>query len=159
MLKKFSKGSNSGMSIRGIGPVISSLAGLGVIYQVVGTVGAETGQDHDRAELQDLGSAIENKCTDLAGTSDSTSFTAITVDTEIRSDATLSPQGEDGNLRLQMSYGSESDTDSYELPGDECDITITLNDDNELGPGQYQIEVSGEDDGSGDPEITVEGDP
>ena len=147
MFKKFSKGSNSGMPILAVVAVMTTLAGMGVIYQVVGSIGSQTGQDHDRRELTELGSAIENKCTDLSGTSDTTSVVAISVEVQINSDATLK---EEGN-QLKMQYGGE-DEDTYTLP-DSCDINVNFG---ELESGNHQIEVSGDKNGNNDPEITVE---
>ena len=135
------------MPILAVVAVMTTLAGMGVIYQVVGSIGSQTGQDHDRRELTELGSAIENKCTDLSGTSDTTSVVPISVEVQINSDATLK---EEGN-QLKMQYGGE-DEDTYTLP-DSCDINVNFG---ELESGNHQIEVSGDKNGNNDPEITVE---
>ncbi|AOV95393.1 hypothetical protein AQV86_05760 [Nanohaloarchaea archaeon SG9] len=142
MFSRLRKGTNSGMPIIAVVAVIGSLAGMGVIFQVIGGVGTETGQDHDRRELNDIGSAIENKCTDVAGNSDTSSVTSIDVSVDLKTDSELgSASGESGEgeyiSELELSFSDSTET--YDLPSDSCDIEW-MND--TLGTGQYQFTVS-----------------
>jgi len=162
MLQRFRKGSNSGMPIIAVVAVIGALAGMGVMFQVIGGVGTETGQDHDRRELTDIGSAIENKCTDLSGDSDTSSVTSISVSVELQTDSHLGPsdegseEGEEYMDELDLDFEGSSDTESYDLPSDSCDIEWM----NETLPtGQYQFSISHEgysDSGEDVPVIRVE---
>jgi mevalonate kinase len=139
MLGKYRKGSNAGMPIIAVVAVIGALAGMGVIFQVISGVGTETGQDHDRRQLTDLGSAIENKCEDLSSGSDATSITSIDVSVELQTDSELRPEDpeEDYNSKLVLEFSDSSQ--SYNLPSDDCKINIV----NESIPtGQHQVQVS-----------------
>lgn len=149
MLYKFRKGNKAGMPILIIVAVMTTLVGTGVIYQVVNSIGGQTGQDHDARELSELGSAIENKCTDLTGTSDTTSVTAISVDVDINSGATLSRKDDE----LQLDYSGEG-ADSYGLPED-CTVNVNFGQNGNLSTGNHQVEVSGQVQ-NGDVTITVE---
>lgn len=140
MLEKFRKGSNSGMPIIAVVAVIGALAGMGVMFQVISGVGTETGQDHDRRQLTALGSAIENKCTDLSSGSDATGITSIDVSVELQTDSELrpgDPDEEDYNDMLVLEFSDSSQ--SYDLPTDDCSVNI-VND--SMPTGQHQVEVS-----------------
>ena len=140
MLEKFRKGSNSGMPIIAVVAVIGALAGMGVMFQVISGVGTETGQDHDRRQLSDVGSAIENKCADLSSGSDATSITSIDVSVELQTDSELrpgDPEEEDYNDMLVLEFSDSSQT--YDLPTEDCKVNIV----NESIPtGQHQVQVS-----------------
>lgn len=140
MLGKYRKGSNAGMPIIAVVAVIGALAGMGVIFQVISGVGTETGQDHDRRQLTDLGSAIESKCEDLSSESDATSITSIEVSVELQTDSELrpgDPEEEDYNDMLVLQFSDSSQ--SYDLPTDGCSVNIV----NESIPtGQHSVEVS-----------------
>lgn len=142
MLEKFRKGSNSGMPIIAVVAVIGALAGMGVIFQVINGVGAETGQDHDRRQLTDLGSAIENKCEDLSSGSDATSITSIDVSVELQTESELRPGnendgGEEYNDMLVLEFTDSSE--SYDLPTEDCSVNI-VND--SIPTGTHSVQVS-----------------
>lgn len=156
MLEKFRKGSNSGMPIIAVVAVIGALAGMGVMFQVISGVGTETGQDHDRRQLSDLGSAIENKCADISSGSDATSITSIDVSVELQTDSELRPGDEDEQYNDMLVLEFSDSSQSYDLPTDDCSIEI-IND--SIPTGQHQVQVSHDgysDSGEDVPVIRVE---
>lgn len=159
MLREFRKGTNSGMPIIAIVAVIGSLAGMGVMFQVISGVGSQTGQDADRRQLTDLGSSIDNKCEDLSSNSDATSVTSIDVTVELKTDSTLKGIEVDGDesliTKLKLEFSGGTDATNYDLPSDNCDIMPS---NFPLESGQHQVEVSGEANGDDEPIIRVEAD-
>lgn len=149
MLGKSEKGSNAGMPIMAIVAAICTLAGIAVIFQVVGSVGSQTGQDHDLRELVDLGAADENKCQDVAGDAETESVTAISVDVDIRSAAEIIKT----ESQFILDYDDGSD-ETFRVPNESC--TVVMENDT-LSTGSYtvQIEHTGESD-EGLPKIVVE---
>jgi hypothetical protein len=149
MLGKSEKGSNAGMPIMAIVAAICTLAGIAVIFQVVGSVGSQTGQDHDLRELVDLGAAVENKCQDVAGDAETESVTAISVDVDIRSAAEINKT----ESQFILDYDDGSD-ETFRVPNESC--TVVMENDT-LSTGSYtvQIEHTGESD-EGLPKIVVE---
>lgn len=137
------------MPILAIVGVICTLAGIAVIFQVVGSVGSQTGQDHDKRQLVELGSAVENKCMDLAGDTNSQSVIPISKDIELRANTEL--QKEEGQFSLE----TESEiVDTYSIPNESCQVNM---DTSPLDTGEYNIQIShnGEND-EGLPIIQVE---
>lgn len=154
MLRKFKKGSSSGMPILAIVGVVATLAGIGVIFQVIGNVGTQTGEDHDRRNLVDLGASIENKCTDVS-TEDNPSTVPITVEFVLKSDTTLKSTEADDDQYISQLYLDFSDSNRYyDLPSDTCNIEF-LNESDNIGPGQYQGTVSHVSTQGDTPEIEV----
>lgn len=160
MFNRFSKGSNSGMPILAIVAVIGTLAGIGVIYQVVGSVGSQTGQDHDVRELVELGSAVENKCEDISGDTSSESVTPISIDIDLRSSGSIVKERD----QFRLSYEGSSD-ETYSIPNESCAVVMCMpGEDCEEEPGEslntgsYTVEIShdGETDEENLPKIVVD---
>lgn len=156
MSKRFRKGSSEGMPILAIVGVVATLAGLGVIFQVIGNVSNQTGEDYDRRELFDLGASIENKCADVSSETSDSSVTPITVGVEIRSDVQIKSTPADNNDFIDSLYlDFEQDETTYNLPADTCDINY-MNESDTIDAGQYQAVVEHTGSGSNDkPNIKV----
>lgn len=149
MLQKYRKGSNSGMPILAIVAVVCTLAGLAVIFQVVGSVGSQTGQDHDKRQLVDLGAAVENKCQDISGDTNSQSVIPISKDIELRANTELEKEEDQFILRTENQV-----IDTYSIPNESCEVNM---DASPLSTGSYNVQIShnGEN-GEGLPKIQIE---
>lgn len=159
MFKRLRKGSNSGMPILAIVAVIGTLAGIGVIFQVVGSVGSQTGQDHDKRELVELGSAVENKCEDISGDTDSESVIPISIEIELRSSGSILKEED----QFRLAYNSSSET--YSIPNESCTVVMCIPGEDckadpqeSLTTGEYTVEIShtGESESENLPKIKVE---
>lgn len=149
MLKRSEKGSSSGMPIMAVVAAICTLAGIAVIFQVVGSVGSQTGQDHDLRELVDLGAAVENKCQDVAGEAETESVTAISLDIDIRSAAVLNKT----ESQFILDYDDNGE-ETFRIPNESCTVEMS-NDSLSTGSYNVHIEHTGESD-EGLPKIVVE---
>lgn len=137
------------MPILSIVAVICTLVGIGVIFQVVGSVGSQTGQDHDKRQLVDLGAAVENKCQDISGDTNSESVIPISKDIELRANTELVKDENQFTLRTDNEV-----VDTYSIPNESCEVNM---DDSPLSTGSYNVQIShnGEN-GEGLPKIEIE---
>lgn len=131
---KFNKGSTEGMPILAVVGVIATLAGLSVIFGMIGSVSSQTGSNHDQKQLNNLASSINNKCLDIAGDSGTSSSTAMTVDIELRRANQFNATGN----QLRISFPESGDyTES--LSDEKCSYNFVGF---PVDGGQYTVTVS-----------------